>query len=140
MLRFARLCRYVLAVFFGITGAAKLFDIDGFAQKISDFGIVADAYLGSAAWILAGAECLTAVLCFVRARSGTYLAILLLLLFLAVLTYGVAIGLDVDCGCLPFGVYESLQAAILRDLLLLTLAVVALRGEQSPKASQPSPT
>lgn len=60
-------------------------------------------------------------------RWGLWLVIGLLALFIPVLGYGVAIGLDISCGCLGRADLSSLPEAILRDLLLLTLAGALLR-------------
>jgi hypothetical protein len=47
-----------------------------------------------------------------------------LLFFIAILVYGVAIGLDVDCGCFIIDdpdkpIHSGLRPAIIRDLLML---------------------
>lgn len=133
----ARISRWLVGAFFLVAGVAKAFDADGFAKKISDFGLVHEAYLGSAAWALIVAEISVGVACFARPKLGLRAAIALLFLFLAVLGYGIAIGLDVDCGCLPFGLYESLQAAVVRDLVLLAFSVLGLLGSTSLNEGPP---
>lgn len=62
-----------------------------------------------------------------RRRWGLWLVIGLLALFIPVLGYGIAIGLDISCGCLGRADLGSLPEALLRDLLLLTLAGALLR-------------
>ncbi len=49
----------------------------------------------------------------------------LLVLFLAILGYGVWLGLDIDCGCFGPGdpegeAYKGLRPALYRDLVMLT--------------------
>lgn len=122
---FANGLLYAIALLFVVAGVSKLLDIEDFASSISEFGIVADAALGTAAWSLALSELVLGILLVVGPATGVRLAIALLLVFSAVLGFGIAKGLDVDCGCLPFGIAESLHLALLRNIvLLLSLAFV----------------
>ncbi|MCI5132059.1 MAG: hypothetical protein D3904_11185, partial [Candidatus Electrothrix sp. EH2] len=57
-------------------------------------------------------------------RGGLTGITLLLLLFIAVLAYGIHLGLDVDCGCFGSGEHqahssEGLYQALHRDLIML---------------------
>ncbi|MCI5121102.1 MAG: hypothetical protein D3908_07935, partial [Candidatus Electrothrix sp. AUS4] len=57
-------------------------------------------------------------------RGGLTVITLLLLLFIAVLMYGIQLGLDVDCGCFGSGEpghnsSDGLYQAVYRDLLML---------------------
>ena len=79
-----------------------------------------------AVWGLVGLE-LCAGLGDRQPALGLWLVVALLALFIPVLGYGIAIGLDISCGCLGRADLSSLPQALLRDLLLLTLAGALLR-------------
>lgn len=131
--RLARGIALAVAAFFFVTGAVKLLDVDSFAKKVAEFGIVADGILWTVALVLALAEVQCALLLVWRPRLGFPFTLALLLVFVGVLGYGIYIGLDVDCGCLPFGIYESLQVALIRDLVLIACCVFAWSRCRAPR-------
>lgn len=116
------LLRAVLVLIFAVSGVAKFFDLEAFADKIGDFGIVIDAAVPATALVLACAELGVAAALLFLPKLGALLAALLLVLFLGVLGYGIARGLDIDCGCLPLGVHEPLTVAFARDCAMLAAA------------------
>ncbi len=116
--------RFVLALVFIYAGAMKLIDPGTFALAIDSFGLVP--------WRTA--RVLSVALPVLEVAGGLGLACNLrgalslvagqLLLFMAVLGYGVLGGLEADCGCFgldgtaPVGT-EELKAAMLRDAFML---------------------
>ena len=116
-----RLVRWAIAAVFLAAGIMKAFDPGQFVELISDFGLLPESLLSATAFALIAAEVAagTGLLWDVRGALGLTLA--LLLVFLGVLSYGMALGLDIDCGC--FGPGEAtitLQQAWYRDLALLS--------------------
>ncbi len=80
-----------------------------------------------AVWGLVGLELCAGLAVIANRRWGLWLVVALLALFIPMLGYGIAIGLDISCGCLGRADLSSLPQALLRDLLLLTLAGALLR-------------
>lgn len=121
----------ILRVGFGAifvwSGGAKLLDPQRFAVIIEAFGLIPEAMVFPAAIGLAGLE-ITAGLGLMFHRAwGLGLVTGLLILFIAVLSYGLWLGLDVDCGC--FGprdpeaqAYRSMRPALYRDWAMLAIA------------------
>ena len=118
-----RLSRWVLAAVMIIAAVPKLADPGGFAQVVGAYGLLPDVLVSPAAILLPLLELAAAVL-LIRGRiSGLWIAALLMLLFIAVLSYGISLGLDIDCGC--FGpedsegkAFSNLRTALVRDLIL----------------------
>lgn len=118
------LTRIVLAVVFLYGGIPKLFSIQDFAVVISAYGLVPDLLVLAVAVFLPIFEIITAVGLLLNHRWALVAAASLLVLFISVLSYGLHLGLDIDCGC--FGTedpeYDSisnLAEARLRDLVML---------------------
>jgi uncharacterized membrane protein YphA (DoxX/SURF4 family) len=121
-----RILRFGLAVLFIYAGVVKLLDPKGFARIISAYDLVPDSLLPIVAVGLPLLE--TAAGIGLLFDIGGSLAVIsgLLVLFIAVLGYGILQNLDVDCGC--FGVEElarqdSLRLAFYRDLILVFIVV-----------------
>lgn len=119
-----RLCRWGIGLFFLVAAVPKLFDVTGFAAIIDAYGILPDPLLLPVAVVLPIVEIVLAVgLLGNRLQSKIGTAILLLL-FIALLSYAIWLGLDVDCGC--FGpedpeskAFHGLKTALVRDIALL---------------------
>ncbi len=129
------LLRILLALVFLGAGLLKLSDLYGFQRAIGQFGLLPDAWIPAAAWCLALAEVLGALLVLAKRPSGLWLIGGLLVTFSAALLYGIWLGLDIDCGCL--GPLESegptsLGAALGRDLLLLLICLTLLLQRLRP--------
>ena len=127
MSTFSWLSRIVLAAVLLYGGIPKLFAPVEFAAVISAYGILPDPLVFPAAIILPLAEVLTAIGLLLNYRWALISAILLLCFFIVVLSYGISLGLDIDCGCFgpedhEYGVASSLEAARLRDLVFLVPA------------------
>jgi hypothetical protein len=118
-----RLTRWGLAaVFFG-AGAAKLADPAAFAALIDAYGLVPDPLLLPLAVGLPLVEVVAAIGLLADIRGSLAVIAGLMAVFVAILAYGIRMGLEVDCGC--FGpddiesrAYHGLQAALNRDLVM----------------------
>lgn len=115
--------RWVLAGVFVYSGVVKLADPSRFAEIIAGFGLLPDVLIFPLALLLPVIE-LVAGIGLVFALPGSLSAIaLMLLIFIAVLLYGIHLGLDIDCGCFgpedPEQAYKGLKAALARDALMM---------------------
>lgn len=125
-----RLARWAIALLFLYAGVVKLADPQSFAIIIDAYGILPDYLIEPAAYGLPAIEVVAAIGLMADIRGSLAVIAGLLGLFIAVLGYGVWIGLDVDCGCFgpedPEGrAYASLRPALYRDLLM-ALAIAYL--------------
>jgi hypothetical protein len=119
-------CRGLLGVVFLYAAVPKLFHLHGFVAIIDAYGIVPEKTLVPVALALAILETGSGIGIFLRRGRYVSLTVIffLLLLFIGVLSYGLWLGLDIDCGC--FGkdepehmFFSNLKVALIRDLLLL---------------------
>jgi hypothetical protein len=106
----------------------KFGDLVGFSNVIDDFGLVPEAWVAPVAVTLPAVEIFAAIGLLLDMRGALGVIVALLLLFIAVLFYGIWLGLDIDCGC--FGpedseanAYGDLYRSLARDIALLTGAV-----------------
>ncbi len=118
--------RIILALLFLYGGAVKLVDPKAFARVISAYSLVPVTLLPFVAVGLPLLETLAGPALLGDRRGSLAVIAGLLVLFLAVLGYGIIQGLDADCGC--FGAddtarRDSLQQAFFRDLLLMGIVV-----------------
>ena len=115
--------RWGLALVFLYAGALKLADPMAFAVIIEAYGLVPDALLMPLAVVLPLLEVMAAIGLVFDLRGSLATITGLLVLFIAVLGYGVWMGLDVDCGCFgpedPEGrAYAGIRPALQRDFVL----------------------
>jgi uncharacterized membrane protein YphA (DoxX/SURF4 family) len=115
--------RTLLGLLFVGTGLVKLMDIPAFISDLGDFGVVLDPLVPATAWFISLVELVTGVGLLVNLRGSLLAALTMLVVFVGVLTYGIAIGLDIDCGC--FGTAISIE---LKDQLLVDLGLIGLCG------------
>lgn len=106
-----------------LAGVPKLLAPDDFAEVVGAYGLVPDMLVFPAAVVLPLAELLAAFLLIRGKRSGLWLAAALMLLFITVLSYGIWLGLDIDCGCfgpedIEHKAFSGLRTALARDMLL----------------------
>ena len=116
--------RVLISSLFLYAGGSKLLALPSFAQTISDYGLIPEGLLFPAALFLLTAELIAALALLLDLRGGLTGITLLLLLFIAVLAYGIQLGLDVDCGCFGSGEHQvhnsqGLYQAVCRDLIML---------------------
>ncbi len=121
------LSRIVLTAVLLSGGIPKLFAPSEFAALISAYGLLPDPLVFPAAIILPLGEVVTAIGLLLNCRWAMVSVTLLLCVFIAVLSYGISLGLDIDCGCFgpedhKYGVASSLEEARLRDLVFLVPA------------------
>lgn len=120
--------RYLLAAVFLWSGFNKAFSPAQFAETIGAYGLMPGPLNLPAAIILIVAELAVSIgLIFDKKRALTG-ATVLMLLFVAVISYAIFLGLDIDCGC--FGpndpeaiAFHGLRTALYRDLLLLLVII-----------------
>ncbi len=118
------LIRFAIGAVFVWSGAIKLLDHRNFAVIIESYGLIPEATVVPTAIVLSLLE-LLAGLGLIWDLQGTLSVITgLLLLFMAILGYGLWMGLDVDCGC--FGpedpeaeAYHGLRPALYRDMVMM---------------------
>ena len=119
----SRLLHWPLGLLFLHSGCVKIFRLPQFAQSVGDFGIVLDGLVKPAAFIVCIVE-LGLAYALWQQRSWAMLATATLLVgFLGVLSYGVAIGLDIECGCFGSGYRLKLKQQLGIDLVLLLWSV-----------------
>jgi putative oxidoreductase len=120
-----------VGVVFLVAAASKLLAPKQFSQRIGDFGLIFDALVEPAAWAIMAAELVVGIALVFRRRGSLAGTSAILLLFLGVLTYGTALGLDIDCGCFGPSVDISLRTQLLVDFgLLLLCAIIYFTNER----------
>lgn len=119
-----QLARFALCAAFIYAAVSKLSDPRAFAVVIEAFGFVPDAALLPIAIGLPALEVVAAIALAFERKGGLTSITLLLLLFIAILGYGIHMGLAVDCGC--FGpdepearAFSSLYSSFIRDMAML---------------------
>ena len=119
-----KLTRWVLGGVFIYAGCIKLLEPQTFAVLIEAYGIVPERLLPVVAVLLPVLEVAAGIglLCDIEGSLAVIAG--LLVLFVAILGYGIWLGLDVDCGC--FGpedpeaeAFHGLRASLYRDLAML---------------------
>ncbi len=122
--RLYTLCRWMLGGIFIYAGATKLLEPGIFAGMIEAYGIVPDVLLLPVAFLLPVLEVIAGIGLLFDIRGSLALITGLLVLFMAVLGYGIWMGLDVDCGCFApedpeAKVFHGLRLSLYRDLVML---------------------
>lgn len=119
-----RLIRIILAFVFLWSGMAKLLEPRYFAFIIEAYGLIPESWIKPAAVGLPAMEVIAAVGLLLDIRGCLSLLAGLLVLFMAILFYGIWLGLDIDCGCFSAGdlegdAYHGLRSALYRDALMM---------------------
>lgn len=117
-------CRWLLGLVFLYGGIPKIFQMNEFAETVGAYGIVPDVILHPVAFGIIILEVIVGIGLIVQKRIAQHLAMALLIIFIGVLSYGIWLGLDIDCGCFAgdeteHGAFSSLKMALIRDLFLL---------------------
>ncbi len=122
-----RIMRVLLAGVFVWAGAVKLSDPRAFARTLSKWDIVPDPLLAPVAIGLPAFELLAGLGLAFNVRGSLTAISGMLLMFLALLGYGISRNLDVDCGCFSsvedIAALNSLESAFYRDLWMLGIVV-----------------
>ena len=116
--------RWVLGGVFIFAGGSKLADPGAFSVLIGAYGILPEALVMPVAVLMPAVEVMAGAALMADARGSLAVIAVLLVLFMAILGYGMWMGLDVDCGC--FGpeepeaaAFHGLRSAFFRDAAML---------------------
>ena len=106
-------------------GSVKLLEPKIFAILIEAYGIVPESLLMPVAIILPVLEVAASIGLLFDIEGSLFMIAGLLVFFIAILSYGIWMGIDVDCGC--FGpedpeseAFHGLKASLCRDLIMLS--------------------
>ena len=118
-----RIVRVVYVVLFLYAGINKLLEPRSFAIVIDAFGLVPDPLIMPIAIALPILEIGAAVGLLFDVRGSLGALTGLLVFFIVVVSYGISMGLDIDCGCFGPGdlegeAYKGLRPALYRNLIL----------------------
>lgn len=107
---------------------SKLADPAALAVIIGAYGLIPESWGMTAAVLLPALEVLAALGLLADIRGSLALITGLLAVFMAILAYGIWMGLDIDCGC--FGpedpeprAYHGLRPALYRDLVMMAAVI-----------------
>ena len=121
-----RAIRWGLGLIFIYAGGSKLLAPKAFARVISGYDLVPDPLLPVVAIGLPALELLAGVGLIFKIRGSLSVISGLLLLFMAILGYGIWQDLDVDCGCFTpeeLAEKDGLKRAFYRDLAMMAGAL-----------------
>jgi putative oxidoreductase len=118
-----RLCRIVVGLVMLAAALGKIGDPTAFASQIHHFRLMPIAGENLLAITLPWIELLVglALVLGVRARSGAWLALAMMVVFTAAVGQAMARGLDIECGC--FGTADAQHVGTVK--LLENLAITA---------------
>lgn len=114
-----RMFRIPLGLLFVYTAGINFWQWPLFAQQMGEFGIVFDAIVKPVAVVVCLFELAIGIGNLIHARWSLAATIAMLFVFIAVLSYGLAIGLDIECGCFGAGHSLSLGNQLVIDLLVV---------------------
>jgi uncharacterized membrane protein YphA (DoxX/SURF4 family) len=119
-----RAARVVLGGLFLVAGVIKLTDPQQLAVVIDAFGLVPRGLVMPVAYVLPVVEIVAGAGLMFDFRGSLKTIAVLTVVFLAVLGYGLHLGLDIDCGCYGPGdpeaeAFGGLRVAFYRDLIML---------------------
>ncbi|MBA4369623.1 MAG: DoxX family protein [Desulfobacterium sp.] len=137
--------RIGLGTIFLFSGAAKLMTPVSFATLINAYGFIPENLTLPFAVFLAVFEVISGIGLLFDMKGSLTAIFGLLILFIMVLSYGIYMGLDVDCGC--FGpedpepaAFHGLRSALFRDIFFIAnvifLYAYRFRNAVSPKSIQ----
>ena len=120
---FALALRCIIGGLFAYSGVVKLMDVERFAVIIAGFGLLPRELLHPVAILLPLTEFFSGLGLIFAIRGCLTVIALMLVLFMAVLSWGIHLGLDIDCGCFgpedPEQAYKGLKAALRRDVVMM---------------------
>jgi uncharacterized membrane protein YphA (DoxX/SURF4 family) len=114
----------MLAIVFLYSGVSKLFDPKAFAAIVEAYGLIPDAWAMPVAVALPLLEAIAALGLMWDVRGSLAVITGLIILFMAILGYGIHMGLDIDCGCFgpddpEYRGFGSLRPALYRDIIMM---------------------
>ena len=117
-------CRWIIIAVFLAAAIPKILSPATFSEIIGAYGLLPEFLLFPMAIFMPWAELFTAIGLMFKKQWALISATLFMLLFIGVLSYGIYLGLDIDCGC--FGpddpehkAFSGLRTALVRDIVLL---------------------
>jgi hypothetical protein len=133
--------RVVYVALFLYAGINKLLEPRSFAIVIDAFGLVPDPLIMPIAVALPILEIAAACGLLFDVRGSLGMVSGLLVFFMAVVSYGIWMGLDIDCGCFGPGdlegeAYSGLRPALYRNLIL-TVGIAYLYTWRLVRAVKP---
>lgn len=136
-----RILRVVYVALFVYAGVNKLMNPRAFATVIDAFGLVPDPLIMPVAVAVPILEILAAIGLLFDVRGSLGLVTGLMVFFMAVVGYGIWMGLDIDCGCFGPGdlegeAYRGLRPALYRNLVL-TVGIAYLYSWRFIRAVKP---
>ena len=116
--------RVLFGIIFLGSGISKLTAPKEFAFIIENYGLIPGTWIMPAALILSTLEVAAGLGLLLDIRGSLAVVTGLLILFVSVLSYGIWLGLDIDCGCFgpedPQGLAtHGMRSALLRDLIMM---------------------
>lgn len=122
--------RILLGLIFIAAAVSKAAYPLDFAQIVANYRILPDDLVNPVALFLPWLElvCGAALVAGVAVRGAALTVVLMLTVFLGALGYNAARGISVGCGCFSVapGAVDSMHADMVRDALILVLALVVL--------------
>lgn len=116
--------RLIMVIIFLWSGVAKAFHPADFSATVGAYGLLPELLVMPVALTLIPAEIIAAIGLLFEKRGALTAITLMMVIFLGILSYGIYLGLDIDCGC--FGpedpeaqTFHDLRGALVRDLLLM---------------------
>lgn len=119
----ARIVRLVLGALFIVAGVMKLRDPEAFTLVIDAFGLVSGSVSRTLSIVLPVLEIAAGLGLIMNVTLALHGVSALLLVFMAILVYGMHLGLDIDCGCygpedVEARAFGGLRLAFYRDLAM----------------------
>jgi len=137
------IARWGVSGLFIFSGLSKLADPARFAEIITAYGLLPDMLVAIAAIALPVVEMLAGICLIGNVRGSLAIITLLMGLFMAVLGYGIWLGLDVDCGCFSpedpeARAFHGLRQALYRDMVIMAVLIgmYAWRYRRTPRPVQ----
>ncbi|WP_321366492.1 MauE/DoxX family redox-associated membrane protein [uncultured Desulfuromusa sp.] len=122
--RFYHLLKFLLVFVFLWSGISKAIQPVQFSETVGAYGLLPEILIFPAAVGMIALEIIVAAGLAFEKRGALSLMTLMMVLFMGVLSYGIFLGLDIDCGC--FGpedpeaeAFHNLRGALFRDSLLM---------------------
>lgn len=118
-----RTIRFILGFLFIVAGVIKLRDPEAFSTVIDAFGLVSGSVSRILSIALPVLEIMAGAGLILDKPFSLHTVTALLVLFMAILLYGMHLGLDIDCGCygpedVEARAFGGLRTAFYRDLAM----------------------
>ena len=134
-MEFRSLPRIILGIVFIVASLDKIVDPLAFAEIIKNYQILPEIMIGPVAFFLPWLEfvCGAMLVCGVFIDAAVAILVAMLLVFIAALSANLYRGIDVACGCFSTDASSAsdMQMTIIRDVVLLVIAGLALKFRKS---------